>query len=187
MSTSPLVNKPHLSCRILPELIGVLVVILVTYWSRHGLPLNHDTSWYLISTGWWLDGARIGEDIAELNPPLAYYLTAPAGVFARLLSWDTTEAMVVYVLIIWFVSVVWFSAIGARSHDVAPYRRRALVAAACLAFFVLSLSDFAQRDFLMIVFALPYLALVSFHPYKKDLSTSERVAIGIYATLGLAL
>lgn len=185
--TGPAVDSPRLLNRTLPDIIGVLVLILVFCWLMQGLMLNHDTSWYLISTEWWLDGARIGEEIVELNPPLAQYLTAPAVLLARLGDWDSTGVMVIYTAIIWFVSAIWFNAVMARCPWVSDSRRRVFLAVACLSLFLLSLKDFAERDHLMIVFALPYFALAAFQPDRARLSTTERALIGLYALLGLAL
>ncbi len=187
MSASPLDDKPNLLRRTLPEILGVLIFVLAGYWLRHGTLLNPDSSWYLISTAWWLDGARIGEDIIEINPPLAFYLNAPPVSLARLMNWDSTQAMTAYVFTIWFVSVTWLCVIGARCYGVSPTRRRALVAVTCLALILVAIKDFAQRDFLMILFTLPYLALVAFRPNKLEMTTAERILIGLYATLGLAL
>ena len=187
MSVSPHDDRSSLPHRTRPEVLGILIFVLATYWLMDGSMLNHDTSWYLISTAWWLDGARIGEDIIELNPPLAYYLTAPAVLLARLVNWEPAQALSTCIFTIWFVSVVWFDAIGARCNGISTSCRRAVVAVACLALFLLALKDFAQREFLMILFALPYLALTSFRPDNCELAMAERILIGLFATIGLAL
>jgi hypothetical protein len=172
---------------VLPEVAGVLVFVLVAYWSLHGAMLNHDVSWYLIATAQWIDGAQLGVDIVDPNPPLAYYLTAPAVLLARGIGVPVADAMSIYVLAILFVSVVWFGAIGARSSSMPRLSRRLLIAAICLGLFVLALRDFAQREFFMAMFTLPYLILSSLRPDKKDVSTIERVMIGVFAAIGLAL
>lgn len=189
MSTpaGPRADNARLLNRTLPDIVGVFVLVLAFCWLMQGEMLNHDTSWYLISTEWWLDGARIGEEIVELNPPLAQYLTIPAILLARMGDWDSTGVMVVYTAVIWFVSTVWFNAVIARCPWVSNARRRAFLAVACVSLFLLGLKDFAERDHLMVVLALPYFALAAFQPDKTQLSTSQRVLIGLYAVLGLAL
>ena len=149
--------------------------------------LNHDSSWYLISTGWWLDGARIDHDIVEPNPPLAYYLTVPAVVLARLADWEPAQALSVYFLAFWFGSVAWYSVIGARCRNLAVPSRMVFAAAACVALLLVAIRDFGQREFLLALFALPYLALTVFQPNNDEVTRTERVLIGVYATLGLAL
>ena len=49
-------------------------VLVFMLWGHH---LNHDTSWYFVATEAWLDGAPLYSEIMEINPPLAFYLTAP--------------------------------------------------------------------------------------------------------------
>ena len=44
------------------------------YGAQH---LNHDSSWYLVATRKWLAGATLYRDVMEINPPLAFFLTAP--------------------------------------------------------------------------------------------------------------
>ncbi|MCA9170349.1 MAG: hypothetical protein KDB23_21875, partial [Planctomycetales bacterium] len=53
-------------------LMGALVAAAIFYPMA---TLNHDSSWYLIATRMWLDGAQLYQDVMETNPPLAFYLT----------------------------------------------------------------------------------------------------------------
>ncbi len=187
LPAGPHVDTRRPLSRTLPDTIGVFALVVVFFWLMQGLMLNHDTSWYLISTGWWLDGARIGEEIVELNPPLAQYLTVPPVLIARLADMDSTQVMVIYIAAIWFVSAVWFNTIIARCHWVSSVERRIFLVVACVSLFLLGLKDFAERDYLMIVLALPYFSLVSFQPDKTQLAPMERTLIGLFAVLGLAL
>ena len=57
-------------------MLAALVVALLVH--RLGATLNHDSAWYLDATSRWLNGAALYRDIIEVNPPLAFFLTAPA-------------------------------------------------------------------------------------------------------------
>jgi len=38
--------------------------------------LHSDVSWYLVATERFVNGARLYQDVIEVNPPLAFYLMA---------------------------------------------------------------------------------------------------------------
>ncbi|MEP7218497.1 MAG: hypothetical protein ABI876_06250, partial [Bacteroidota bacterium] len=63
-----------------PILWGILLAALVATESAAVFRsvLNHDVAWIIHGAGRWLEGAGLYRDIVEINPPLIFYLTAPA-------------------------------------------------------------------------------------------------------------
>ena len=49
---------------------------------------NLDNAWLLVATGRFMDGAVIGRDLVEVNPPLIYWILAPAVWLSRWLGSD---------------------------------------------------------------------------------------------------
>ncbi|WP_265529246.1 hypothetical protein [Sphingomicrobium marinum] len=147
--------------------------------------LSHDNSWYLIATRRFMEGATLYVDIIELNPPLAFYLTVPGLFIADFAGLPDKVGYVAYVCILATISNLWAISIVRRSA-VEPLRKTVLFAAAPIVTLLLPISEFGQREHLLIIVTLPYFyrsALCQTAPS----SLVERIAIGVFATLGFAL
>src|SRR5688572_20830231 len=88
----------------LAVLMAGLAVATVYYAS--GL-LHHDPSFLLIATRRWLHGAVLYQDIMEINPPLIFYLTAPAVMVSDIFSVSSASVFVVFVCALAGISTVW--------------------------------------------------------------------------------
>jgi hypothetical protein len=150
-----------------------------------GSQLNHDTSWYLISTRWWLHGVPLYQEISELNPPLAFYLTMPPVFFADVLALDATLAMQIYVIIIAVIVLLWARMILISSGEYSAAEVACLTLTASAALLILPLENFAEREHLMVLFVWPYIAMSLTTPQKHI--PKQAVFVGLFAALGLAL
>jgi putative flippase GtrA len=165
------------------EVPAMAVLLAAAAWYYSGTMLNHDTSWYLIATPRWLDGAELYRDIVEINPPLSFYLTAPAVFLSRATGLTLDDAYVLQVIALSLVSLLWFRGLLQRV-PLAESRRHIMLAAAFAALCLTPVVEFGQRDHLMVAFVLPYIGLMAFAPASGRL---ERCLIGAFALLGLAL
>ncbi|MDT0619796.1 GtrA family protein [Salinisphaera sp. P385] len=166
------------------ELAFIISVLGMSVWACGSTILNHDTSWYLIATNRWLDGARLYEDIIEVNPPLAFYLTAPAVWVANKVPVLRPEmSFSLFVGALGLVSLIWARELLRRSLP-SGRAKTAMIGAAVVALFVVPVPVFGQREHLMVILVLPYVLLAAFQP---PTSSSHRIAIGLFAALGLAL
>ncbi|WP_430387016.1 hypothetical protein [Blastomonas fulva] len=148
--------------------------------------LTHDASWYLMATSMWLDGAELYRDIVEINPPLSFYLTAPAVLVSRAIPVTPTEAYFGYCTGIAALSAAWIIRLLARSA-LAAAQRTMLFTAVLAVFFVLPIAEFGQREHLMLTLAMPYLLVLALGDLGPGSSRGERIAIGLMAALGLML
>lgn len=148
-----------------------------------GHPLNHDTSYYLIAVGWWLDGVPLYDEILDINPPLTFYLTIPAVVGGDAFGVTRSDAMVVWVLALVALSLG-ASGYGLRQAGVGAAPRLAFLLGAGFALVPLALPVFAQREHLLAVFAMPYLLTAAAGPPK---GRSVLAMIGTFAALGVIL
>jgi hypothetical protein len=149
--------------------------------------LNHDTSWYLISTRWWLDGVKIYEEIFELNPPLAFYLTVPPVYIAGILGLSSVTAMKIYVLILSLISVLWGRRVLSKNHDLPEHENTIISIAASIALLIVPLESFAQREHFMVILAWPYIATMLAGPKNMRLLRRELIVIGLFSGIGFAL
>ena len=150
-----------------------------------GSQLNHDTSWYLISTKWWLHGTPLYDQIQELNPPLAFYLTVPPVFIADRLGFDAVFMMQLYVILLGVIALLWARRILSASGDYTPAEVACLTVTASIALLILPIAVFGQREHLMILFTWPYIAVSL--TARHEHTPVQAVFVGLFAALGLAL
>lgn len=147
--------------------------------------LNHDSSWYLISTLWWIEGIPIYQEILELNPPLAFYLTAPPVFFAKVAGINPVLGMKAYVYLIAAISLILGNRILSRDGRFQKNDIMVFNVVAAIGLVIIPLGTFAQREHLMVLFAWPYVVLSI--SQTETLTRREQVIIGLYSSLGFAL
>ncbi|WP_299348163.1 hypothetical protein [uncultured Shimia sp.] len=166
------------------DLIAPLAILVAGAIMLSGTMLNHDTSWYLISTGWWLDGLPIYEEILELNPPWSFYLAAPPVWAAKTLGISATTSFQIYTLAL-IVASIWMAGHILRGDASIPdLTRRIWLAAAAAALVWVPMKDFAEREHLFAIFYLPFVAMSMSSTQR---TRRQRGWISLWATLGVAL
>jgi putative flippase GtrA len=170
-----------------PDLLILTVGLCLAFWFYDGGMLNHDVSWYLIATERWLDGGQLYRDIIEVNPPLAFYLTAPAVWVAGQSLIAAEAAFLVWVLIVIATSLAWARRLLGRVPGLEGRERHLLLAACFVALVIAPTDNFGQREHFLVIFALPLILLVILQPLGLSCSRWERAAIGALAATGIAL
>src|SRR6187397_2430917 len=100
---------------------ALLTLGLVGAWfSYAGTPLHHDPSFTLVATGRWLDGAKLYQDIMEINPPLIFYLTAPSVLVARIAGTPDATVFVLFMLGLIAIALGWSWSLVSRIPDLPP-------------------------------------------------------------------
>lgn len=148
--------------------------------------LNHDTSWYLVATQMFMDGATLYQDIVEINPPLAFYLTIPALQLASVTHLQQPTALFIYVSALGGLSALWTYSI-ARRADLDLAARLVVLAAAVAGNFLIAIHEFGQREHLLLVLAMPYLFFLILRENLKSVVAPEAAGLGVLAFFGLAL
>jgi len=149
--------------------------------------LNHDPSFLLLATRRWLHGATLYRDIMETNPPLIFYLMAPAVVLSE---WSGISASTVFVILVCIaagISVAWCWSLLSRVTAIPLSARYVIVAACFAALLVTPAYNFGQREHMFIILALPYLIAMGLAPAGLQPSAREKIALGLFAVLGFAL
>lgn len=171
----------------LPGTIAALVATALAAALFHaGVSLNHDSSWYLVSTDWLLDGAKLYVDVVEINPPLAFYQTMPPVWLARLLGSDPGAIYVAYITLLALLASLWSFAL-LRGAALEARQKTALMIAIAAVLFVLPIGEFGQREHFMLIFALPFLLAQILRPALPDTGPGHGIALGLVAALGLLL
>ena len=145
-----------------------------------------DTTWLLHVTGRVLDGARLGEDVVDVTPPVILWLKAPVVLFARAAGWDTWTVWTLAVAVLAFASLAAASRLLRRVPSLAP-SAPSLVATLAVGLFLLPGPDFGQREQVAIALVLPWVLAVSARAEGHPLPATGGWAAGLAAGLGLAL
>lgn len=166
------------------DLTAPAIIMASAVFLLWGTLLSHDIGWYLISTGWWLEGMEIYADILELNPPLAFYLTAIPVWVANVTGLPAMATFKGFVLVLTAGSLIVSQWLLARESQLSPAERRAVLTVAAVGLLLLPIGDFGQRDHLFSIFFLPFLVM---NLLSVPFPTSVRAGVATWATLGIAL
>lgn len=154
--------------------------LIALQWNR---AVHHDVAWYLVATAKWLDGASLYQDIIEVNPPLAFYLTVPAVLLSRVADITLANAHFVWVAALFALSLR-LSWTVVRASGALSLRQTALFLALCAAIIVAAgIKDVGQRDHLMVLLVLPWLMqqalLPTAHPIGGNIARAILAGVGI--------
>src|SRR5262249_17400023 len=151
------------------------------------LPINHDVSWYLLSTGRILDGQRAYRDIVELNPPLAYYLMMPPVAASKLTGLSPEHCFVGYLFLLSAASLVLAYQLLALLPESSSLYRRGMLAAVLGAFVLIPMPFFGQREHLTFILVLPYLLLAAVRFASGSCRPGMAILIGALGAAGFGV
>lgn len=169
-------------------MIGIVWVLVVVLGLLPPLlrEAHTDIAWPFYLVNQMLHGARQGRDFLEVNPPLFLWLAAPPVLIERLTGLDAWKANTVLVALLAAASlgccVRLLSRLGVEDRP-----RRWLALAIGFAALVLPRGDFAQREHLSFLFALPYVLLAAARIQRVPASRGIAMAIGLLGAIGFSL
>jgi putative flippase GtrA len=179
-AAQPASNRSGIDGTIVAGLIAATFIVLML-----GHPINHDTAWYLVATRTWLEGGALYTEVVEINPPLAFYLTAPAIFLADLTGLDETTAFYLVLGALVFAVTSWIWSILGDASSLTRLRRAGLTAGVGLALFVPALDEIGQREHIMTILVAPWMIGWFVHPMGgKDRAAILRTSV---AAVGLCL
>ena len=160
--------------------VGFLAIVLSP-------PLNHDAAAVLGFAERWLAGEGLYTDLIDVNPPLIFILNALPAALAAHAPIGAVAALQLCLLALCAFSVLLAWCLVPRDAGAPPIGTACLIAALP----VLTLGagyEFAQREHIMVVAALPYLLLAAQRAEGRA-TTGPALAIGVavLAALGFAL
>ncbi|TDG29107.1 hypothetical protein E2C05_18910, partial [Paracraurococcus ruber] len=155
-------------------------------------PLNHDVAAVLNFAERWLAGEALYADLIDVNPPLVFVLSLPAAAIGAWTPLDAVQGLLLCLLGLCALAS-WLALRLARPRGgpgagpgAGPMEAAALGTAIPLAALAAGY-DFGQREHLMVVAALPYLALAARR--AAGAATGRGLAVGatLLAAIGFAL
>lgn len=165
---------------------GIIFILALTIIVRTALPINHDVSWYLYATEKWRAGAVLYEDIIEVNPPLAFWLTLPGLYLADMMQVSAKAGLITWLLLLTVASLAMCAGL-LRGIPRLPHSPWPILFILCIAILIIPGSNFGQREHFLVIFLLPYLILAVRRFENVETSRSLAVLVGIWAAIGLCL
>lgn len=150
----------------------------------HDISIGHDNIWWLWVGRQLLGGAGLYTDIMEVNPPLWFWLAVPVQWAAEAFGLLPRQAVVV---VFGMLAAVSLALLAALVQD-RPIRERAFILLGSLAaMLLLPLAVFGQREHLVLIAVIPYVALTARRAQGERSAVPLSLAVGILAALGFAL
>lgn len=120
--------------------------------------INGDVVWYLVASELWADGAELYREVRDPNPPLIFYLNRPALALAEVTGMAQHRALflLLAVALLAALGLAWRILPAARTGE--RLRRDGFVAAAAFAAALYPIYSAGQREHLLAIGFLPYLA-----------------------------
>ena len=166
-----------------PEIL-MLATLAAAWWAMRSIPVSHDIVWQMWIARQLLGGATLYQDILEVNPPLWFWLALPVQKAAQVLGMAPQKAIVSAIFIYAVVAQLLFAALIA---ELSPRRRAWLLAVGAIAAIILPLKEFAQREQIALIAAIPYCALAARRAEGRDVPWWLAAAIGLFSAVGFAL
>ncbi|MFD2262344.1 hypothetical protein ACFSM5_05545 [Lacibacterium aquatile] len=164
----------------------LLLLILVGLPALHGIaalwpPMNHDAAAILHWAQRMLMGETLYRDMTDVNPPLIFWISSIPAAFANLTGLPAGSIYNGFFAILASASVAGFLI------QLPPERRLPLGAAAILAAFALPQHSFGQREHLLFLSCLPYLAAADLRWRGLPFSTRHAIAVALPAAIGICV
>ena len=156
-------------------------------WAYLNTLTNNDVAWALVAAEKWLAGARLYQDVIEVNPPLFIWLKAPAVLAAQWTGIAATKLVVVYLFLLIALSLGLIWKVTETGLDRTNLLGRGLTLAATIALVVFPARDFGQREHIMLIFALPYILLGARRALGLEFRHGLATVVGLLAGIGFAL
>ncbi len=159
-------------------------VAIATWFFMRQIQPSHDVFWQFWVARQMLGGARLYADIWEVNPPLWFWSAMPV-------QWLATQCGVAWQEVL-LPLLVLTSAVSAilvlRLVDLGkPLYNLILLVIIFWLSAVVPLADLGQREHYVLMFGLPYAALIARRVTGKSVAVPLALVIGVLASYGFAL
>ena len=135
------------------------------------VPIGHDQTWHLWVGRQLLHGASLYRDVIEVNPPLWFWIGVPLAASGEIFGLQSRAVVIAF-----------FAGSIALSLLLSPSRYRP---ALLIAFVLLPLLDFGQREHFTLIATAPYVLLIAARAQGDEVR--HPAVIGLFGAFGFAL
>jgi hypothetical protein len=161
--------------------IAIAAIAIAVLWS---VPLSNDVSYQYWVARQLRHGADFGRDIVEVNPPLWFWEAALVSRVADALGLAYEPVIVIVMIMRAAIAVM---LVMMCLPTLSPRRRVAAGARLMAMLCILPVRDLGQRDVIMVLGAIPYVALVALRRDNARVPVATACLVGLLAGYGIAL
>ncbi len=173
--------------QIFPFYLMFTICLALMYVMQSHLLFNCDVSWLMLAARRWLAGGMYSTHFFETNPPLILFIYSPPVIVSYLFSLDIVPLARLYISgLALFSFAVTYPLIKTLFKANVLLRHGFTFLVLCV-YLCVPLSEFGQREHLIILFCLPYFLSIVFHLRDVTLTKRQAVLIGIMAGLGFSI
>lgn len=168
---------------VLPEagIALALMLLLLVFWD---LPVSHDVTWQLWIARQLLHGTQLYAEIIEINPPLWFWAAMPIQSLSEATSLPARSLLVAATIGLTGLALLLLSQLFENEK---PGRRACILFAALIGMVLIPIHEFAQREQLALISALPYAMLAARRAEGKAAPVWLAMTVGLLAAYGFAL
>jgi hypothetical protein len=170
-------------------MVLVLSCFGASWFLQSSLLFNSDTSWLMLVTKRLLAGGNYTHDFFEINPPMILYIYTPAVCIGKVLNLATYHALCLYVFLLVAISLTICNKVLPKIFSVQQiFVTNAWLITLAALLLIMPMSEFGQRDHLVVIFTMPYFLLMAWR-LQKGLQPPAAWAffIGAFAALGFII
>lgn len=164
------------------------LLVMLAWMIQSHLLLNWDVSWDLLVSERLLNGGTYSHDFFDLNPPLIFYVYAPAVFLSHALSIEVNLVFRLYLFILALFSIrlchAFIRPLFIKEHT---FFSHALLLSLVILFLLLPGLDFGEREHFLVIFTFPYLLMISYRLEDNPIHYWVAMSVGVFAFLGFAL
>jgi hypothetical protein len=169
-------------------LLGTIIALACGQWLQSNVLLNHDVAWIGHSARWLLEGSRFGREVYDYNLPMIWLLSTPAAVLVKSGLLNEPDALRAvfwgYFLVSALITGRLLTWLDDEDRIAGAGWRFAFLLMATLA----AGASFGQREYLCVLFSIPYLALSALRLQRSPrVNVAWAVAIGLLAGIGFSI
>lgn len=170
-----------------------LFALLLSFYScawiiQTKLLIKGDVIWLFYLADKVLHGGKYLQDFFEINPPLSIYIYVPAVLISKIFSLSPIHSARSYVfglsLCSLFLCYLQINRIFSKNEALGGL---GFLLSIVFVFIILPMSEFGQRENLLVILTLPYFLSLVCHLKKKPVSTGCAILIGLMAGIGFAI
>ena len=169
-------------------IFGLLCVYALAALLQSQFTINWDTAWDIDIAKKLLNNGNYHHDFFDLNPPLIIYLLTPVLAFQSLFNLSSQVSLDLYIFLLSIISLFLCHIELKKIYTPAKqaFIQIYILVLACI-YLLLPLTDFGEREHLLVMFAMPYILLCTRRLTGHQIPRIEAITIGIFAGIGFAI
>jgi len=166
-----------------------LVLLYLSAWSiQADLLIKGDVIWLFSLADKVLNGGKYLHDFFEINPPLSIYIYIPAVFISKIFFLSPIHSARSYIFGLSICSLLLcYLQINTLFSKQEAKGALSLLITIAFVFIILPMSEFGQRENLLVILTLPYFLSLTSRLKNQSVSTVNAILIGFMAGIGFAI